>query len=281
MLHVFQNVKTSFDFNSEKNKMEEANFLVTKDVCFPISDCEEDNCNKRNLKESFIQITHKLKILKENKPLLTVLDSVLSSCIIGPLVVFFWRGTWELQINYKDHFPLEMSFLFSIITQVCFTLTRETLQELHDSKDRSECFRFVGKILRIIYSYVFTVVCVMHWRSTWELCEKYFLVDVNEKGTAIGGNVHYTYILAVVALMVLVGTKTVINVIDSPYCIIMDTDESAFDFPTRFHVKVCKIEEVIKTESIETKIINIKTESVKHRKHYFNLAKNYQLSATL
>lgn len=188
-------------------------------------------------KITIVKAAKKLGKIKKSKPTLSILDTIIATCIVGPLVIFFWRGAWDLMCEYEEQLPQIPTLIISWIIQLIFAFTRETLQKLFEKKKDGRA-GVVAQIVRRIYTYVFVVLCVMHWRSTSDLMDFYLGVECNEEGDVIGGNLKALFSLSFVSLMLLIYSRTLVNMMDAPYCIVLDRDEEAFDFPTRFQIKV-------------------------------------------
>lgn len=114
--------------------------------------------------------------------LLSVFDSmVISGLIIGPLTVFFWRGTW----TFLDHqlFPNDQA----ASGWICLAVGNVGLLIIVHVVDKLEHLlewpRHQGIVQRVtdwhwmigyhLYSYVVGVLNVCHWRGLWILLDHY------------------------------------------------------------------------------------------------------------
>lgn len=196
--------------------------------------------NSAVLKKSPIfKVPKKLKKLRDDKSFLKFLDCIISTCVVGPLCVIFWRGTWEwLMLHTEDYFPIVETLLLSLIAQTVFTIIREVLQYLRTKKCKTTLSKFFGYILDRMYTYVFAVVCIMHWKSQWDVFDKWFGIEISPIGIVIGGDVKYIFLMAAISLVILLHFRTVVNSLGVPFCIDVDFGEDIYDFPTRFRVKV-------------------------------------------
>jgi Fuseless len=127
------------------------------------------------------------------KRLLNLSDTLISLFIIGPLVILYWRSTWQTLDKYfcyrgKKHSKCEanlfsdrelwdvqkspqiyhpiMCFIIGAVIHCCFCLLREPLHS-NLSKSRSQVLP-LRKIIQAflakkIYTYVFSIGCIMHW----------------------------------------------------------------------------------------------------------------------
>lgn len=127
------------------------------------------------------------------KRLLNLSDSLISLFIIGPLVIIYWRSTWHTLDKYfcfsgkkqskceaslfsdrelwdvksspQIYHPI-MCFIVGAIIHCCFCLLREPLHSKL-SKSRSQVLSlrkiFQAFVVKKIYTYVFSIGCIMHW----------------------------------------------------------------------------------------------------------------------
>lgn len=127
------------------------------------------------------------------KRLLNLSDTLISLFVIGPLVILYWKSTWQTLDKYlcfrgkkpskcesnlfsnrelwnvqespQIYHPI-MCFIVGAVIHCCFCLLREPLQKIL-SRSRSQVMplrkviqAFVAKK---IYTYVFSIGCIMHW----------------------------------------------------------------------------------------------------------------------
>jgi len=108
---------------------------------------------------------------------LFVVDNILSTAVIGPLVVFYWRGLWELFNVYL--FPDNQAasgwtcFAIGNIGSLCIVYLQKPLARwIHVDNA-------VHWILGYhMYTYVLGGLNVCHWRGVWVLLDHYSGVNV-------------------------------------------------------------------------------------------------------
>ncbi|XP_046664319.1 uncharacterized protein LOC124357000 isoform X4 [Homalodisca vitripennis] len=152
---------------------------------------------------------------------LTVMDILLSSLVVGPCVVGFWRGTWEYMEAYRSAFPLWWTLWVSGALHLVFTLLRQEFAE----QFRRGGLRYI--IISRCYIYVFSVSCAMQWRSTWMILED--CINCYD--------VRYILLVTVPSTLVLFAFRLFCNTLAPPYCIALDfKPEDVFMFPTMFNI---------------------------------------------
>ncbi|XP_054264663.1 uncharacterized protein LOC128987698 isoform X2 [Macrosteles quadrilineatus] len=152
---------------------------------------------------------------------LAVLDVLLSSLVVGPCVVGFWRGTWEFMEAYRESFPLWWTLWVSGALHLVFALLREAFVEY---------FQHTGlkyTLASRCYIYVFAVCCAMQWRSTWALLEDCTACE----------DVPNLLLWTVPSTVVLFVFRLFGNTLAPPFCIALDFKaEDVFVFPTMFNI---------------------------------------------
>jgi hypothetical protein len=107
---------------------------------------------------------------------LFMLDSLLTVTIIHQLVVFYWRGVWQLLEIYllpHDHHQSAIACLcISYILQLVSCLLQPTLNHIYrrhsTAGDKSIVLPW---ILETASYFVANLVCVTHWRAIWLLLD--------------------------------------------------------------------------------------------------------------
>lgn len=101
--------------------------------------------------------------------LLNLLDISFTSFVCGPLVVSYWRGTWNLSAEYLYHHDINKSSIASlvigIIGHLVFTIFQDTFKGLFDPNDHRLTF-YLGSRL---YTSIFAIICVNTWRGGWQV----------------------------------------------------------------------------------------------------------------
>lgn len=102
---------------------------------------------------------------------LQVLDTFFASFVIGPLVVTYWRGTWNLSDKFLlPHDKLHSSFaslVIGIIGHLIFTTFQGFFKNHFDPNEHRLTF-YLGSRL---YTSIFGIICVNTWRGGWQVKE--------------------------------------------------------------------------------------------------------------
>jgi len=123
---------------------------------------------------------------------LYIVDNLLCAVVIGPLVVFYWRGTWELLNSYllPEH-QAASGWTCSAIGNVgllCLVYLQESL---------ARWIRVDNKLHWILgchlYTYVLGAVNVCQWRGAWILLDYY--TDVSVLNSWLTFAIGITYII--------------------------------------------------------------------------------------
>ncbi|XP_030382855.1 uncharacterized protein LOC115630436 [Scaptodrosophila lebanonensis] len=158
--------------------------------------------------------------------LLEVLDMLLSSLIVAPCVIAYWRGTWELMgvLLFPSSLPLSAlcSFLIGGLGHFVFTITQNFFKDhIHPDKRRLTYY-----VISRLYTFCFGIVCVNMWRGAWVLCDWLTSVD----------SLVIIAVVTSVALMFLIATRTVRNLGAAPYTVTMDHKTDYFEVDTMFKI---------------------------------------------
>jgi Fuseless len=101
--------------------------------------------------------------------LLHILDTIFTSFVCGPLVVGYWRGTWNLSAEYLfPHDKLHSAFTslaIGVMGHLIFTIFQSTFKSLFNPAEHRLTF-YVGSRL---YTSIFAVICVNTWRGGWQV----------------------------------------------------------------------------------------------------------------
>ncbi|XP_053673712.1 uncharacterized protein LOC128723972 [Anopheles nili] len=164
------------------------------------------------------------------KRLLHLLDNIFSLVVISPLVVAHWRGTWGWMDLNGPHFPAWLCFVLGATLHTTFAFLREPLNTalaLGRDAPKSRWRSIQQWLINRMYTYAFSMGCLMHWRGGWMVMESYFAL-------------HLLPALSVsaICLVGLVLSKSVRNLLAPPFIILTDRKEAMFSFPTRFRMKV-------------------------------------------
>lgn len=96
--------------------------------------------------------------------IITVLDILISSFIVTPLLICFWWGTWSFQV-YSNAFPILWSLYISTVLVLVFTLLREPLYEKRMSG-------VMGLFIARIYIYAFALCCITQFYAGFSILDR-------------------------------------------------------------------------------------------------------------
>ncbi|XP_002002895.3 uncharacterized protein LOC6576915 [Drosophila mojavensis] len=158
--------------------------------------------------------------------LLEVLDVLLSCLIVAPCVIAYWRGTWELMgvLLFPNSLPFSALASFAIggLGHFIFTITQNFFKDhIHPDKRRLTYYA-----ISRLYTAVFGVVCVNMWRGAWMVCDWLTSID----------SLAIISVVTLVALLFLVGTRTLRNLGAAPYTVTMDHKNDYFEVDTMFKI---------------------------------------------
>jgi len=155
-------------------------------------------------------------------PLAVVGDTILSLCFVAPLVVGYWRGTWEL-LNlflYKSE-PITscwISLAFGCSTLCLATWLQNGLQSI--IVQQSGCIFF---ILSRLYTIIYCLANVNHWRGVWDTLDLYTGVGWASASWSLG-----------IGISGLILLRAFRNILAPPALIAVDGPEEYFTYPTMF-----------------------------------------------
>ena len=169
------------------------------------------------------------------------LDASFSAFVVAPLVVSYWRGTWNLTDKYlipSDKVQSKVvSLIIGIIGHLVFTIGQGWLRN-NFSPDRQ---RLTFYIVSRLYSSIFGIVCVNCWRGGWQLIDHYTAQNMT--------TILSITIFAIVCLMML---KAIRNVTATPFVVVTDTANEYFDVPTMYKKSVRRTSQTAYGSDIES-----------------------------
>ncbi|XP_050089560.1 uncharacterized protein LOC126573456 isoform X1 [Anopheles aquasalis] len=155
--------------------------------------------------------------------LLQLIDYLYASLVVAPLVVGYWRGTWNLMAEYIYPSDLRTSLLVSlaigIVGHLMFNLFQASFRQ-HLNADKHRIVFYVGSRG---YTFLYGMVCVNGWRGGWQLIDLYTTHDVL-----------YVVLITLGCLFLLGCLKGVRNVMSAPFVLVNDSQQEYFDVPTYF-----------------------------------------------
>lgn len=114
---------------------------------------------------------------RSTKQVLNLCDTLFSMFVVTPLVVSHWYGTWTFMDHHAEYFPPFATFSFAVFWHLLLIVTRGTVFDcMKSSTVRKPTLpkRICKYIFVKLYLYVFSVGCVMSWRSVFALLQQYF-----------------------------------------------------------------------------------------------------------
>lgn len=184
----------------------------------------------RNMRGSTAGLTERLK---DTSPMryacLSFSDVVISSVIVGPAVVGYWRSVWLLMEVYVFPENILLSSLISTaignLGHLVFAFSKGFFEK-YCHPDRN-VFLFYG--VSRLYTVGFAFVCVNGWRGPWSILDLYTEMEL----TSVAAS-------TLVGVIALAAMRTLRNVGAPPFAITMDSVDGYFDVLTMFRVTVSK-----------------------------------------
>ncbi|CAH2076988.1 unnamed protein product, partial [Iphiclides podalirius] len=162
-------------------------------------------------------------------------DAMFATFLVAPLVVGVWRSTWGIMELHRDLFPYAQIYLLGIIIHVCFALIRSHLL-LHSkaaSEGENRAYRWLReRLLSRIYTYIFALSCIMHWRGGWAIFDTVVATIIPNDSDP-----HRPVSIAVLTALcyaAIAGLRSARNLLAPPYFIVTDGKEPTYEFATRF-----------------------------------------------
>ena len=138
-----------------------------------------------------------------------MLDSLLTVCVIHQLVVFYWRGAWNvLDIYlYPDNRIMSavISLAASYVLQLILCIVQplfNSIYVLQDNQHRMSEFCRRWLLEAVIFS-LSNLVCVGHWRGVWMLLDIYVYPENPDTSAAL------THIVGIVGLWLILAGHSV------------------------------------------------------------------------
>lgn len=158
---------------------------------------------------------------------LVFLDIMFSSLIAAPVVVAYWRGTWNLMLFVlfpNDQFWSAIgSCILGTVGHFIFFLYQEKFSHsFHPDKHRIT-FMLISRIYTAIYG----IICVNGWRGGWMLMDQYCPPSVPT-----------LFVIAIVSSILLAFVKGLRNISSTPFAISTDHSKDYFVVPTMFKTSV-------------------------------------------
>lgn len=159
--------------------------------------------------------------------LLEVLDSIFSCFVVAPLVISYWRGTWNLAEVYL--FPGNKikssvaSLIIGIVGHLVFTIGQGFLRDKFNPNRHRLTFYCASRL----YTSIFGVICVNCWRGGWQLIDHY-----------TARNMTTILSITIIAIVIMMLLKALRNVTATPFVVVNDDSHEYFDVPTMYKKSV-------------------------------------------
>lgn len=158
---------------------------------------------------------------------LELLDNLFSAFVAGPLVVCYWRGTWNLmgEYIYPSDVPtsLMISLAIGVVGHLIFNIFQGALRTHLNADKHRLLFYFTSRL----YTEIYGTICVNTWRGGWEIINLYTT-----------HNVLYVVLITLGCAVLLALLRGLRNVTASPFVVVSDSRQEYFDVPTYFKLSV-------------------------------------------
>ncbi|KAF7385132.1 hypothetical protein HZH66_012218 [Vespula vulgaris] len=186
-----------------------------------LNDRFEDHLRKETIDEK-----QETQLFSQKNYTLTLIDVTICTITIGPSVVGFWRGVWGLMDFHQEMFPFWLCFTFGILFHMMFAVMKYQLHNYVNNKIKKNSLfnQILCQIFKIIYTFVFGIMCIIHWRYSWIILDEYL-------------HIHKLWInasLTTTFISVLAGLRCIRNLLAPPFYINIDDYNRLFLFPTLF-----------------------------------------------
>eukprot|EP00092_Neocalanus_flemingeri_P028997 GFUD01031480.1.p1 GENE.GFUD01031480.1~~GFUD01031480.1.p1 ORF type:complete len:372 (-),score=93.34 GFUD01031480.1:415-1530(-) len=177
-------------------------------------------------------------VLRTKDWLLSLADFLWSSVVVAPLVVLYWRGSWDLlddlvypppeegSIKLEDapHPAIQrqlsglVCYMVGLLVRICLDLSKYHIGEFLKTKSK-----YIRLSCSWIFNAVYALAGVSFWRGVW------FLMKLD-----IGVGTVQLLVVLCGSLAVLIFTKVPKSLISSPLAISLDKHEVTFQNGTFF-----------------------------------------------
>lgn len=159
--------------------------------------------------------------------ILDVLDKLISSVILAPAVVGYWRGTWNLMDDYlypnNEVTSAFGSLLIGITGHLIFTIFQSNIKKFFNPNVHRIGYYLGSRV----YTAIFGIVCVNGWRGGWQLIDLFTTNDIL-----------IVLLITLGAALCLALFKAIRNISASPFILVTDHYNDYFDIPTMFKMSV-------------------------------------------
>lgn len=162
---------------------------------------------------------------------LSFLDILISSFVIAPLVVGYWRGTWNMTlILVSPNDPVRAGITCTVLGlggQVLFNY----FQEFFKCHLKPNKHRLLYYVTSRLYTYVFGLCCVFTWAGIWLLIAEYITLEPKRMAIMTA--------ISVSCLCVLRGLRNIFGV---PFYMALDKPVDYFTVRTMYQKVVSRRE---------------------------------------
>lgn len=163
---------------------------------------------------------------------LVFLDVMFSSVIAAPVVVAYWRGSWNLMnialFPVEPHEKPIMSAITSMLIGTIGHFVFYYYQGKFSKTFHPDKHRITYMIFSRIYTAIYGIVCVNGWRGGWTLMDIY----ITNK------TVPMYFSILMISCVLLAFCKCLRNITASPFAISTDHSKDYFAVPTMFKSSV-------------------------------------------
>lgn len=158
---------------------------------------------------------------------LVAVDAAMSTVIITPVVVTYWRITWKLMDIYllpgRKAWSIAASLGIGFLGLFVFTFFQHRLKRYLKPRKHTVMYYVISRL----YTAAFAYSCINSWRGIW---------DAMDMLTGTQPSV----VAASVALSIcsLASMKTLRNIIAPPIAILTDSYDGYFEVPTLFRIGI-------------------------------------------
>lgn len=162
---------------------------------------------------------------------LVFLDVMFSSVIAAPVVIAYWRGTWNLMslVLFPSPNHQLMSAISSMLIGTIGHFVFYYYQGKFSKSFHPDKHRITYMIFSRMYTAVYGIVCVNGWRGGWTLMDLY-----------VSKTVPIYFSILMICCVLLAFCKCLRNISASPFAISTDHSKDYFTVPTMFKSSVCE-----------------------------------------
>lgn len=154
---------------------------------------------------------------------LVFLDVMFSSLIAAPVVIAYWRGTWNLMTIILFPDDTLMSAINSMLIGTFGHFIFYYYQGNFSKSFHPDKHRITYMIISRMYTAIYGVVCVNGWRGGWNLMDLF-----------ISKTVAIYFSILIISCVLLAFCKGLRNISASPFAISTDHSKDYFSVPTMF-----------------------------------------------